>query len=100
MKCGLLQMVSPIHIKNLLDIKESEINAKVHNIEHHMSHMSSSFLCSSFRDAAILSVDGFGDFTSTMTAIGSDNKIHKLRSVNYPHSLGIFYTAVTQFLGF
>ena len=84
----------------LLDIKESDIHAKVHNVEHHMSHMSSSFLCSKFRDAAILSIDGFGDFSSTMTAIGSDNKIRKLRSVNYPHSLGIFYTAVTQFLGF
>ena len=81
-------------------MKESDITAKFHNIEHHRSHIASSFFASKFKKSAILSIDGFGDFTSTMTAIGTDNKIEVLDSVNYPHSVGIFYTTVTQFLGF
>ncbi len=87
-------------LANLFQIPESAIMAKVHNIEHHRSHIASSFFASSFKKSAILSIDGFGDFTSTMTAIGYGNKFKVLKEVNYPHSLGIFYTAVTQFLGF
>ena len=47
-----------------------------------------------------MSIDGFGDFCSTMTGVGSHNKIRVLNQVNFPHSLGIFYQAITQFLGF
>ena len=82
------------------DVPLKNIKAKVYNIEHHRSHMSSAFFASSFNKSAILSIDGFGDFTSTMTAIGEDNKLKVLKKINYPHSLGIFYTAATQFLGF
>ncbi|MEE2700021.1 MAG: carbamoyltransferase C-terminal domain-containing protein [Bacteroidota bacterium] len=81
-------------------ISPKKIKAKFYNIEHHRSHIASSFFASRFEKSAILSIDGFGDFTSTMTAIGNGNKIEVLDSVIYPHSLGIFYTAVTQFLGF
>ena len=87
-------------LANLFNVKESDISAKVHNIEHHRSHIASAFFASRFKKSAILSIDGFGDFTSTMTSIGTDNKIKVLDSVNYPHSLGVFYTTVTQFLGF
>jgi len=87
-------------LADLFDVKESDITAEFHNIEHHRSHIASSFFASKFKKSAILSIDGFGDFTSTMTAIGTDNKIEVLDSVNYPHSIGVFYTAVTQFLGF
>lgn len=87
-------------LSKIFNVDESEIKAEVYNVEHHRSHIASSFFASSFQNSAILSVDGFGDFTSTMTAIGKDNKIQVLESVNYPHSLGIFYTTVTQFLGF
>ena len=52
------------------------------------------------RNLLYLSIDGFGDFTSTMSAVGNANKFEVLDEVNYPHSLGIFYTTVTQFLGF
>ncbi len=76
------------------------VKAQVHNIEHHRSHMASAFLVSPFNECAILSVDGFGDFTSTMRGIGQGNKIKVIDSVSYPHSLGIFYTAFTQLLGF
>ena len=59
-----------------------------------------SVFASSFKESAILSIDGFGDFTSTMTSVGVGNKIKVLDCVNYPHSLGLLYTTVTQFLGF
>jgi carbamoyltransferase len=55
---------------------------------------------SPFEEAALLSIDGFGDFTSTMRAVGRGNHIEVLDSVSYPHSLGVFYTAFTQYLGF
>lgn len=71
-----------------------------HFIEHHRSHLASAFFVSPFEDAALLSIDGFGDFTSTMRAIGRGNRIEVLDTVSYPHSLGVFYTAFTQYLGF
>lgn len=87
-------------LATLFSISKDDIKAKVFNIEHHRSHISSAFFASSFSKSAILSIDGFGDFTSTMTAFGNNNKFHIIDQVNYPHSLGIFYTALTHFLGF
>jgi carbamoyltransferase len=76
------------------------IRAATHNVEHHRAHVASAFFVSPFQDAAILSVDGFGDFASTMLAVGHGNRFEVLERVTYPHSLGILYTAVTQWLGF
>jgi len=87
-------------LADLFQLPVSSIKAEVHNVEHHRSHIASSFFASSFKKSAILSIDGFGDFTSTMTAIGDGKNFKVLKEVNYPHSLGVFYTAVTQFLGF
>ena len=84
----------------IFNLKEADIRAELHNIEHHRSHIASSFFASRFEKSAILSIDGFGDFTSTMSAVGSANKFKVLDAVNYPHSLGVFYTTATQFLGF
>ena len=93
-----------ISIKDLLakefNISKEDIKAEVHNIEHHRAHMASSFFASDFKKSAILSIDGFGDFSSTMIGYGEDNNIDVLDAVIYPHSLGIFYTAITQYLGF
>lgn len=83
-----------------LKINENSITAQIHNIEHHRSHLASSFYASGFKNSALLSIDGFGDFTSTMTAIGKNEDIEVLDSLLYPHSLGLFYTAFTQYLGF
>jgi len=69
-------------------------------VEHHLAHLASAFYCSPFEEAACLSVDGFGDFVSAMIARGSGRRIEVLERVHYPHSLGLFYTALTQFLGF
>jgi carbamoyltransferase len=73
---------------------------KLYSVEHHLAHTASAFLCSPFEEAACLTVDGFGDFVSTMLAIGRGNCISVLQRVHFPHSLGLFYTAVTQYLGF
>ena len=87
-------------LSGALEVPQSSIKAKIFNIEHHRSHLASSFFASRFKESAILSIDGFGDFTSTMTAVGKGNKIKVLDMVNYPHSLGIFYETATHFLGF
>lgn len=81
-------------------IPEKDIKGEVINVEHHRSHMASAFYPSHFKEAAILSIDGFGDFTSTMIGTGKDTKIEVLDTVIYPHSCGVFYTAFTQYLGF
>ncbi|HMA21018.1 MAG TPA: carbamoyltransferase C-terminal domain-containing protein [Gemmatimonadaceae bacterium] len=73
---------------------------RIHFVEHHPSHLASAFFVSPFEDAAICAIDGFGDFLSTSMAIGKGNKLDVLARVAYPHSLGVFYTAVTQYLGF
>jgi len=83
-----------------LGVERGALRARVHNVEHHRAHVASAFFVSPFADAAVLSVDGFGDFCSTMTAVGHDNSFRVLERVLFPHSLGIFYTAVTQWLGF
>jgi carbamoyltransferase len=83
-----------------LDVKPADLRATFHHVEHHRAHMASAFFVSPFRDAAILSVDGMGDFVSTMWGIGRGEHIEVLGEVNFPHSLGIFYTAVSQWLGF
>jgi carbamoyltransferase len=69
-------------------------------VEHHVAHLSSAFHVSPFEDAAIASIDGMGDFVSTMTATGKGNAIDVLDRVYFPHSAGFLYTAITQYLGF
>ncbi len=87
-------------LSNALGIPKSSLRAQFHNIEHHRAHLASSFYVSPFERAALLSIDGFGDFISTMWAQGEGNSIQVLGQVEYPHSTGIVYTATTQFLGF
>ena len=78
----------------------AEVAAEIHHVEHHRAHVASAFFPSPFDDAAILTVDGFGDFASTMLAEGRGESFTVLERVLFPHSLGIFYTAITQWLGF
>lgn len=81
-------------------IDKAELKKKIHNVEHHRSHLASAFFASPFEEAALLSIDGSGDFTTTMIGIGRGNHIEVIDSVDFPHSVGIFYTAMTQWLGF
>jgi carbamoyltransferase len=82
------------------NIPYSQIKPKICNIEHHRSHLASAFFASPFDESAILSIDGSGDFSTTMIAIGKGNQIEVLDSVDFPESIGLFYTAFTQYLGF
>lgn len=72
----------------------------VHPIEHHLAHLSSAFHVSPFDDAVVVSVDGFGDFSSAAWGAGHGQDIAIDGRVYFPHSLGIFYQAITQYLGF
>ncbi len=83
-----------------LEIDPARLTAQVHRVEHHHAHMASSFFVSPFERAALLSIDGFGDFVSTMWGRGCGHKIDVEGWVEFPHSMGIVYTAITQYLGF
>ncbi|HTH55185.1 MAG TPA: carbamoyltransferase C-terminal domain-containing protein [Cyclobacteriaceae bacterium] len=84
----------------LSGLSEESIKPKIINVEHHRSHLASAFFASPFDEAAILSIDGSGDFTTTMIATGRGNQIKVIDSVDFPVSAGLFYTAFTQYLGF
>ncbi|MGH7782084.1 MAG: carbamoyltransferase family protein [Candidatus Binataceae bacterium] len=73
---------------------------EVRRVEHHMAHLASSFLVSPFDQAALFSIDGLGDFASAMWGVGRGGRIEPWGAVAFPHSLGIYYTALTQYLGF
>jgi carbamoyltransferase len=83
-----------------LGIAKDDVRARFHHVEHHQAHAASAFLVSPFERAAILTLDGFGDFASTLIGRGEQNRIEVLERVLFPHSLGIYYAAVTQWLGF
>jgi carbamoyltransferase len=76
------------------------LRAAVHHVEHHLAHLASSFLVSPFEQAALLSVDGFGDFASTLCGRGQGTRIEAFQRTLFPHSLGILYTALCQFIGY
>jgi carbamoyltransferase len=87
-------------LASALGVSKSQVKARLHNIQHHHAHLASAFLVSPFEKAALLSIDGFGDFISTMWGVGEGNAIEVLGQIEYPHSVGTLYTATTQFLGF
>ena len=76
------------------------VRGKLRFIEHHRSHLGSAFFPSPFEEAAILSIDGSGDFSTTMLARGKGTHIEVLESLDFPVSVGLFYSAFTQYLGF
>jgi carbamoyltransferase len=82
------------------DVDTAMVRSKLQFIEHHRSHLASAFYPSPYEEAAILSIDGSGDFTTTMLGKGRGTEIEVLESVDFPASVGLFYTAFTQFLGF
>jgi|TARA_B110000027_G_scaffold113154_1_gene122108 carbamoyltransferase len=81
-------------------LKKNNFSGKIINVEHHMSHIASSYYNSSFKKSVGLTIDGFGDFCSSQTFLCEDNKIDSIKKVYFPHSLGILYQSITQFLGF
>lgn len=73
---------------------------QIEHVEHHVAHLDSAFLVSPWDRAAVVSVDGFGDFVGAMWGLGDDRSVHVRDRVFFPHSLGLLYLAITQFLGF
>jgi carbamoyltransferase len=82
------------------EFPRTSLRAAFHNVEHHFAHLCSAFHVSPFVEAVVLSVDGFGDFASAAWGIGRGTQIQIEGRVHFPHSLGIFYQALTQYLGF
>ncbi|MBE0534401.1 MAG: carbamoyltransferase [Phycisphaerae bacterium] len=77
-----------------------ELKTRIIYVEHHMAHLASACMVSGFEESAVLSIDGFGDFVSCMLGHYENGAIRTLQTVHFPHSVGLFYTAVTQLLGF
>jgi carbamoyltransferase len=90
----------PEALGQAFDLDPKTLRAKFHRVEHHQAHIASAFFVSPFENAAALSADGLGDFASTMWASGQGNRLRVLGSIAFPHSLGMYYTALTQYLGF
>jgi carbamoyltransferase len=83
-----------------LNTQHSKLKADFHHVEHHIAHLGSAFFVSPFDKASVVSVDGFGDFVGAMWGIGEGNRLKVVDRVFFPHSLGLFYLALTQYLGF
>ena len=104
---GLRQYLSamPVWLKDKLWTranirKDLDYKGPVLFAEHHESHASSAFFPSPFQEAAILTMDGVGEWATSSIAQGKDNKIELLREMHFPHSLGLLYSAFTYYLGF
>ncbi len=104
---GIRQFIQamPLWLKQKLWIpdlirKELDYQGKVLFSEHHLSHASSAFYPSPFKEAAFLTMDGVGEWDTASFGIGKDNDIEILYSLNFPHSLGLLYSAFTYFAGF
>lgn len=89
---------------NVKDLLENEfgrpLNGNVEFVEHHLAHLASAFYVSPFDEAVAVSIDGFGDFASGAWGVGRGSNLEVEDKVYFPHSLGIFYQALTQYLGF
>ena len=86
-------------LAHALDSPTADLNAELHFVEHHVAHVASSFYSSPFKDAALLSLDGLGDFSSMLWGTGRDTQLNIEGYVFFPHSLGFYYSAITQYLG-
>jgi carbamoyltransferase len=76
------------------------VRRRMHWIEHHPAHLASSFFVSPFEEAAVCAIDGFGDFVSTSLGLGRGRELFVLDRTYFPHSVGLLYLALTQYLGF
>lgn len=90
----------PEMLADVCDVDPASVTAQTHFVEHHVSHIASAYYCSPFESSAGFSIDGSGDFVSGMAARCEGNRIEVLDKVALPSSLGHFYTAMCQFIGF
>ncbi|MBM3778642.1 MAG: carbamoyltransferase [Acidimicrobiia bacterium] len=90
----------PARLASSVGLPEAHVRRRFRYVEHHPAHLASSFFVSSFDEAAVCAVDGFGDFVSTSAGVGRGTSLTVDRRVFFPHSLGVLYLALTQYLGF
>src|ERR1039458_5590805 len=90
----------PEALAKAFDVSPEKIRGQFHRVEHHQAHLASTFFVSPFDQAALLSADGLGDFASTMWGTGQGHRMKIDGAIAFPHSLGLYYTAVSQYLGF
>ncbi|HWQ54832.1 MAG TPA: carbamoyltransferase N-terminal domain-containing protein [Bryobacteraceae bacterium] len=93
-------LADKLWIKHLIQQRLGVPAARILFSEHHLSHAASAFLCSPFEDAAILTVDGVGEWATAAIGVGRGTDVRLLEEIQYPHSLGLLYSAFTAFLGF
>ncbi|MBI4445095.1 MAG: hypothetical protein HY645_04230 [Acidobacteria bacterium] len=87
-------------IKHLIQRRLNLPASKILFSEHHLSHAGSAFFCSPFDEAAVLTIDGVGEWATAAYGVGRNTSLRLLREIRYPHSLGLLYSAFTAFLGF
>lgn len=89
-------------LKNMIKVwyNLKKISNKIHYTPHHISHMTYSYLSSNYDKALIVSVDGVGETSTVSIGKGENGKVTQLKTIEYPNSLGLFYSAMTAFLGF
>ncbi len=80
--------------------KKLHYKGQVLFIHHHLAHAASTFLVSPFEKAAVVTIDGVGEWTTTAYGIGEENNIHLMKEIKFPHSLGLLYSTITAYLGF
>ena len=90
----------PEELASRLDLPREQVRAAVHQVEHPLAHMAGAYFGSGIPEAALLSAGVFGDFCSTMTGSGSGPEVVVLEKALFPHSIGVFMTAIAQYLGF
>ncbi len=86
--------------RNLSEISPAAQNVPIFSVDHHKAHAASTFYISPYREAAIFTVDGMGNWVTTTGGFGKDNQVETLVEIAHPHSLGLLYGTITQFLGF
>ena len=106
------RMAMPIWLRNKLFLKRmvlrsleelsscAKFSERLLFAEHHLSHAASAFFASPFKHAAILTLDGVGEWATTSTGFGSDNRLEISKEIHFPHSLGLLYSAFTHYIGF
>jgi carbamoyltransferase len=93
-------LTDKLWIKGLIQKRLGVKPSKILFSEHHLSHASSAFYCSPFDEAAVLTVDGVGEWTTASLGVGRGSEIQLLKEIRFPHSVGLLYSAFTAFLGF
>lgn len=93
-------LADKLWIKQLIQRRLGVAESKILFSDHHLSHAASAFFCSPFEEAAILTIDGVGEWTTASLAVGKGTDIKAFQHIRFPHSLGLLYSAFTAFLGF